>query len=144
MDEPSLLIMSIGLSCFLHMKTKAQISGGGNCAAARRVYWARKNPHRLKMGKRVVTFSRLSFIGSISYLQVTRTYMRAWMSLKFGQIRRLLSVATDRIMMAKTVLPLFLGCFYPILFILARNDDMLESSEEFKLWPDPTTDCGVT
>ena len=33
---------------------------------------------------------------------------------------------------SKTVLPLFLGCFYPILFILAGNDDMQESSDEFK------------
>ena len=72
------------------------------------------------------------------------TYMRAWMSLKFGQIRLLVSMATDRVIMEKTVLPLFLGCFYPILFILAGNDDMHESSEEFEIQPDPTTDCGVS
>ena len=41
-----------------------------------------KNPHRLIMGENgVATFSRLFLIGSISYLQVTMTYMRAWMSL---------------------------------------------------------------
>ena len=34
--------------------------------------------------------------------------------------------------------------FYPILFILAGNDDMHESSEEFEIRPDPTTDCGVS
>ena len=34
----------------------------------------------------VATFSRLFLIGSISYLQVTMTYMRAWMSSKFDQI----------------------------------------------------------
>ena len=56
--------------------------------------------------------------------------MRAWMSLKFGQILRLVSMATDRIIMAKTVLPLFSAAFYLILFILACNDDMHESSEE--------------
>ena len=50
------------------------------------------------------------------------------MSLKFGQIRLLVSMATDRVMMEKTVLPLFLGYFYPILFILAGNDDMHKSS----------------
>ena len=61
------------------------------------------------------------------------TYMRAWMSLKFGQIRLLVSMATDRVIMEKTVLPLFLSCFYPILFILAGNDDMHESSEEFEI-----------
>ena len=72
------------------------------------------------------------------------TYMRAWMSLKFGQIRLLVSMATDRVIMENSVLPLFLGCFYPILFILAGNDDIHGSSEEFEIWPDPTTDCGVS
>ena len=50
------------------------------------------------------------------------------MSFKFGQIRRLVSMATDRIMMAKMVLPLFIGCFLSDLFILAGNDDMHERS----------------
>ena len=35
----------------------------------------------------VAPFSRLFFMGSFSYLQVMTTYIRAWMSLKFGQIR---------------------------------------------------------
>ena len=65
----------------------------------------------LIMGKMVATFSRLFLIGSISYLQVKMTYMRAWMSLKFGQIRLLVSMATDRVLMEKMVLPLFLSCF---------------------------------
>ena len=72
------------------------------------------------------------------------TYMRAWMNLKFGQIRRLVSMATDRVIMEKAVLPLFLGCFLSILFVLAGNDDMHESSEEFEIRPDPPTDCGVS
>ena len=66
------------------------------------------------------------------------------MSLKFGQIRLLVSMATDRVIMENMVLPLFLGCFYPILFILAGNDDMHESSEEFDFLPDTTTDCRVS
>ena len=67
------------------------------------------------------------------------------MSLKFGQIRLLVSMATDKVIMEKkTVLPLFLGCFYFILFILAGNDDMHESSKEFEIWPDLTTACGVS
>ena len=37
-------------------------------------------------------------------------------------------MATDKIMMAKMVLPLFLGCFLSDLFILAGNDDMHERS----------------
>ena len=68
------------------------------------------------------------------------TYMRAWMSLKFGQIRLLVSNRYGY--NGKSVLSLFLGCFfYPILFILAGNDDMHESQEEFEILPDPTTDC---
>ena len=49
-----------------------------------------KNPHRLIMGKSgVVTFSQLFLIKSFSYLQVIVTYihLRAWMSMKFGQIQ---------------------------------------------------------
>ena len=72
------------------------------------------------------------------------TYMRAWMSLTFGHIKLLVSMATDRVIMEKTVLPLFLGCVYPILFVLAGNDNMHESSEEFEIRPDPITDCGVS
>ena len=53
-------------------------------------------------------------------------------------------MATDWVIMEKTVLPLFLGRFYPILFILAGNDEMNESSGEFDIRPDLTTDCGVS
>ena len=41
--------------------------------------------YNLKNG--VATFSRLFLMGSSSYLQVMMTYIRAWMCLKFGQIR---------------------------------------------------------
>ena len=63
-------------------------------------------------------------------------YMRAWISLKFGQIQPLVSMVTDRVMMGKTVSPLFLGCFHPFLFIFADNDDMHESLDEFEFRPD--------
>ena len=67
------------------------------------------------------------------------------MSLKFGQIQPLVSMVTDRVMMEKTMSPLFLGCFsFVPLFILAGNNDMHESSDEFKFWPDWITDCGVS
>ena len=39
---------------------------------------------------------------------------------------------------------LFSAVFYLILFILAGNDDMHESLEEFEFLPDQTTDCGVS
>ena len=66
------------------------------------------------------------------------------MSLKFSQIQQLVSMVTDRVMMGKTVSPLFLAVFHPFLFILAGNDDMHESSDEFEFWLDWATDCGVS
>ena len=66
-------------------------------------------------------------------------------ALGFGpdRIRTLVSMATEsshRVIMVKTVSPLFLGCFYPILFILAGNEEVHESSDEFEFQPDWTTD----
>ena len=66
------------------------------------------------------------------------------MSLKFGQISMLVSMATDRVMMEKWCCHFFSVVFYPINFILADNDDMHESLEELEIRPDPTTDCGVS
>ena len=67
--------------------------------------------------------------------------MRAWMSLKFGQIRLLVCMATDRVTMEKQCCHFFSVVFYTIPFILAGNDDMNESSKEFKIRPDLTTYC---
>ena len=54
------------------------------------------------------------------------------MSLKFSQMRPLVSMVTDRVMMGKTVSSLFSAVFHPFLSILAGNNDMhaSESSEE--------------
>ena len=41
----------------------------------------------------------------------------------------------------QTVPPLFLG---RILFILVGNEDMHEVSDEFEIWSDLTTNCGVS
>ena len=58
------------------------------------------------------------------------------MSLKFGQIQPLVSMVTDRVMMKKTnkkrCLHFFSAVFHPFFFILADNDDMHESSDEFE------------
>ena len=106
--------------------------------------WAsEEKTHRLTMEKWCCYFFLAALDRIHLYLQVTMTYMRAWMSLKFGQIWLLVSMATDRVIMKKTVWPLFSAVFYPILFILAGNDDMHESSEELKIRPGLTTDCGV-
>ena len=66
-------------------------------------------------------------------------------ALGFGpdRIRTLVSMATEsshRVIMEEAVSPLFLGCFHAILFILASNDDMHESSDKFEFRPDWTTD----
>ena len=67
------------------------------------------------------------------------------MSLIFGQIPLLVSMATDRVKMEKKrCCHFFSAVYYPILFILAGNDDMHESSKEFEFLLDPTTDCGVS
>ena len=62
-------------------------------------------------------------------------------------IRTLVSMATDsshRVIMGKTASSHFLECFDRILFILADNDDMHESLDEFEIWPDSTTDYRVS
>ena len=66
------------------------------------------------------------------------------MSLKFGQIRLLVSMATDRVIMEKRCCHFFSAVFHPILFVLVRNDDMHGSSKEFEIQSDRTTDCGVS
>ena len=44
----------------------------------------------------------------------------------------------------KWCLHLFSIAFYPILFILAGNEDMHKISDEFEFWPDRTSDYGVS
>ena len=80
----------------------------------------KKSPLAYNGEKDVSTFSRLFLIRSFSYLQVMITYMRAWMSLKFSPIQPLVSMVTDRVMMGKTVSPLFLGCFSSVPFCTCR------------------------
>ena len=69
-------------------------------------------------------------------------------ALDFGldRVNPLVSMATDsshRVLIEKTVMPLFLSFFHPILFILAGNENMHGSSKDLGIQPDRTTDCGV-
>ena len=58
----------------------------------------KKIPYRLIMEKTLSShFLRYFFIRSFSYLQAMRTCIKAWMSLKFGQILPLVSMATDSV-----------------------------------------------
>ena len=67
------------------------------------------------------------------------------MSSKFGQMRPLVSMATDRVTVEKTASSRFLKRFVfdRIHFILAGNDDIHKSLNEFEIWRDPTMDYGV-
>ena len=61
------------------------------------------------------------------------------MSLKFGQIQPLVSMITDRVMMKKGCLHFFLAVLDQTLVILAGNDYIHESLDEFEIQPDSTT-----
>ena len=66
-------------------------------------------------------------------------------ALGFGpdRIRTLVFMATEsshRVIMEEAELHFFSAVFHAILFILASNDDMHESSDEFEFRPDWTTD----
>ena len=51
--------------------------------------------------------------------------------------------SSHKVIMETTVLSLFFGCFYLILFVPAGNEIMHESFEEFEVRPDQSTDCRV-
>ena len=72
------------------------------------------------------------------------THIRAWTSSNFGQVgpRTTELPALERL--KDRCYHFFLSVFHPILFILTGNDDMHESSKEFEIRPDPTTDCRVS
>ena len=66
------------------------------------------------------------------------------MSSKFGQMRPLVSMATDRVTVGKTTCHhFFLNVFDQIHFILGDNDDIHKSLNELEIWRDLTMDCGV-
>ena len=66
------------------------------------------------------------------------------MSTKIGQMRPLVSMATDRVTVGKKRRHhVFLNVFDRIHFKLAGNDDIYKSMNEFEIWRDPTMDYGV-
>ena len=72
---------------------------------------------------------------------------KASVGFDLDRIRTLVSNATDsshRVVMGKRRHHVFSNAFYWILFILAGNDYMHESLDEFEIWPDWTTDYGVS
>ena len=103
------------------------------------VSMATDSSHRVIMGEKgVITFSRLFLIGSFLYLQVTMTYIKACMSLKFGRIRPRTTALKNR---CHHVISVDID---PIFFKLAGNKDMHNIMNEFEFRPDRTTDYGVS
>ena len=82
-----------------------------------------------------------------------RTSIISRTSLNFGQIgppttelnppERLKNTPID-LQWERWCLHFFLAVYGPILFILAGNEDMHKSLDEFEFWPDLRTDYGVT
>ena len=65
------------------------------------------------------------------------------MSSKFGQMRPLVSMATDRVTVGKNCHHIFSNVFDWIHFILADKDDIHKSLNEFEIWRVPTMDYRV-
>ena len=59
----------------------------------------------------VATFSRLFLMGSFSYLYVMITCIRAWMSLKLGQIRRRTTEPAALKRLKQLMFPFFLALY---------------------------------
>ena len=89
-------------------------------------------------------FSRLFLIGSISYLQVVRTYIKAYMSLNFGQIPPLTTQLAALERLKNRCHHVISVDIDSIFFKLAGNKDMHKIMNEFEFRPDRTTDCGVS
>ena len=65
------------------------------------------------------------------------------MSSKFGKMRPLVSMATDRVIVGKRRHHVFSNVFDLIHFILAGNNDIHKSLNEFEIQRDSTMDYGV-
>ena len=86
-------------------------------------------------------------IGMKFYLKYHWGGGKASVGFDLDRIRTLVSMATDsshRVIMGKKRHHVISNAFDRILFILAGNDDMHESFDEFEIWPDLTTDYRVS
>ena len=81
------------------------------------VSMATDSSHRVIMGK---TFSRMFLIGSFSYLQVTMTCMRAWMSLTYLSMHFLVTNIDFYLSMHFLVTDIVFTCLY--IFLVTNID----------------------
>ena len=88
----------------------------------------------------------LFLIGSSSFLQVTRTIIKAWMSLNFVGISPLTAelAALERLKKTIKLVSTSVFIFVWIFFILAGNKGNYIVSDEFEIRPVPSVECGVS
>ena len=94
----------------------------------------------------MATLAPLFFIGSFSFLQVTRTIIISRMGSNFSQIRPL----TVELAALECLKIIILCCghssafnFDRIFFILGNNKDSHNISDKLEFQPDSTLDCRV-
>ena len=104
----------------------------------------KKFPETYNGRNEVITFSRLFLIRSFSYLQVVRTYIKAYMSLNFGQIPPLTTELAALECLKNRCHHVISVDIDPIFFKLAGNKDMHNIMNELEFRPDRTTDYGVS
>ena len=115
------------------------------------VHGNRKPPLTYNGENGVSTFSRLLFIRSFLYLQVTRTCIKSRMSSNFGQIGPLTTELaaleslkiSHRLIMGKWCLHASSFIFVRIIIKVAGNQDRHKSMVEFEFGPNQTTHFGV-
>ena len=73
-----------------------------------------------------------------------RTYIKAYMSLDFGQVPPLTTELAALERLKNRCHHVISVDIDPIFFKLAGNKDMHNIMNEFKFWPDRTTDYGVS
>ena len=90
----------------------------------------------------MATLAPLFFIGSSSFLQVTRTTIISRMGSNFSKIRPL-TVELNALECLKNYFVLWHSAFNfdRIFFILGSNKDSHNISDEFEFQPDSTLDC---
>ena len=94
---------------------------------------------------KIITFSRLFLIGSFSYLQVMRTYVKAYMSLNFGQIPPLTTELAALERLKNRCHHVISVDIDPIFIKLAGNKDMHNIMNEFEFGQigPPTTELAA-
>ena len=95
-------------------------------------------------------FCKLSFFANLQqsygpwFLQVTRTYMKAWMSSNFNQIPPPTPELSALARLKNCCDHSSAYIFDWIFFIFSGNEDNQQVWTEFEFWPDRTMRCRVT